>query len=202
MPSFSIACGERADAEAGGVLGAEVLVDDDDGEAEFHGAGFLFSSCIAGANAGSRGAGRCLGRRTRGRRNGKARIMGRFARGGYEKCADRRRWQRDCIRMRQAERATGESPPACASVARWATPACWPLHSHCCCVSPRVLAVANGDRPAAVSPTPSPNPAARGPGAGRPSRHRPGAPPRRGTVEAPAVGQDSPSDPALQPAPA
>ncbi len=28
--------GQRADARAGGVLGAEVFVDDDDGETEFH----------------------------------------------------------------------------------------------------------------------------------------------------------------------
>ena len=36
MPSFSMALGERADAEARGVLGAEVLVDDDDGKAKLH----------------------------------------------------------------------------------------------------------------------------------------------------------------------
>ena len=36
MPSSSIALAQRADAEAAGVLGAEVLVDDDDGKAESH----------------------------------------------------------------------------------------------------------------------------------------------------------------------
>ncbi len=45
MPSFSIAVGERADAQARRVLGAEVFVDDDDGEAEFHGCCPVPGSC-------------------------------------------------------------------------------------------------------------------------------------------------------------
>src|SRR5690606_13135777 len=58
--------GERADAEAARVLGAEILVDDDDREAELHAAWLLLGGSDAGERAGqrssTRGAVRCRAR--------------------------------------------------------------------------------------------------------------------------------------------
>ncbi len=74
--------GERANAEARGILGAEVLVDDDDRKAEFHGARILGRRDSRGRRAGTRPG---PPRGSSHRQAGKARIMGRFAAGGYEK---------------------------------------------------------------------------------------------------------------------
>ena len=109
--------GERADAEARGVLGAEVLVDDDDRKAEFHGA-----RPLGWTPRGRRAvAGPAPPPGIPGRQVGKARIMGRFAPGGYENARRSTHVRCSAATPERAKRARARGRPARAGRSRGPT---------------------------------------------------------------------------------